>query len=215
MNPLSYMGVNPSSPSQLVIRDYAPTQNDSNILVGTIWLHFGQPNPNASDIYMLVAKSGGSATWLPFGSIDTINGLLPSNNNINIEGGPGIQITNQDDTITIAADSAWIKVPEDIPSLLMVTNKNYILQNIAGAVEMGLPLVSSVGDTISIVQSAGGTFFILQDDDQQVIYGSLETTVGDAGLVYCSGTRVIIKIVCTTANLVWQVVETLGTTTYT
>ncbi len=69
MNPLSYMGVNPTTPNNLLIREFAPTQNDlQNILIGTIWLNVKPSVINASDIYMLVSKAENVANWVPFGN---------------------------------------------------------------------------------------------------------------------------------------------------
>ena len=41
LNPLSYMGVNPSTPPQLVQENRAPTSNDHVYAVGTMWLVAG------------------------------------------------------------------------------------------------------------------------------------------------------------------------------
>lgn len=66
MNPLSYMGINSSSPSQMILRSWAPTNNDSNFLIGTMWLNTATETPTKADVYMLVAKPQGIARWISF-----------------------------------------------------------------------------------------------------------------------------------------------------
>lgn len=69
--PLSYMGVNPSSPAQTVFENRAPTPNDSkNYLLGTLWIwqtSIVNPTPppplTPASIWMLTALAQGQATW--------------------------------------------------------------------------------------------------------------------------------------------------------
>lgn len=79
LNPLSYMGVNPSTPPEMLIKKGAPTANDlGGIQLGTLWLNVSSlytsppTPPTQTDIYMLVSKSntgsGPVATWVQFGS---------------------------------------------------------------------------------------------------------------------------------------------------
>ena len=107
LNPLSYLGSNPSSPSQFIMRSYPPTANDSNMLIGTVWLNFGQSNPNASNVYMLVSKAGGEGVWAQYGMLITINGLTPSAGNIAITVTQGIGVTSTGNDIAISA-AFWI-----------------------------------------------------------------------------------------------------------
>ena len=59
LTPLSYKGVEASSPPNLVKITRAPTSNDyKNFNVGDIWL-----NPTSKISYMLVSVAGGVATW--------------------------------------------------------------------------------------------------------------------------------------------------------
>lgn len=55
-NALSYRGVNPLSPPELVIVHKAPTSRDfKNYTLGTIWLDVSGGIPTSADIYMLVS----------------------------------------------------------------------------------------------------------------------------------------------------------------
>ena len=59
LNPLAYLGVNPTTPPQLVTENRAPTSNDYvRFPVGTLWLV-----SNTNDVYILTNKSGNVATW--------------------------------------------------------------------------------------------------------------------------------------------------------
>jgi hypothetical protein len=214
LNPLSYLGSNPSSPSQFIMRSYPPTANDSNMLIGTVWLNFGQSNPNASNVYMLVSKSGGTGVWAQFGTLVTINGLTPSEGNIVINAGQGIAVSSEDNTITIS-DGTWVEVPSAVTTVALATNTNYTLENTTGSATLTLPTSSNVGDKIMIIQTAsGGAFTIAQNANQEIFAGSSHTTSGATGYVGCTGTRNVIEIICTTANLTWQVVNSIGTTSY-
>jgi hypothetical protein len=75
LNPLSYMGVRPITPQNFTLQGRAPTNNDyAEFDLGDLWLdvsNFEQSPPvapTATDIYMLVAKIGGVATWVTFGT---------------------------------------------------------------------------------------------------------------------------------------------------
>jgi hypothetical protein len=59
LNPLSYMGVTPTTPPQQVEENRVPTVNDyQGYPVGTIWMVKG-----TDDVYMLTQKTGNVATW--------------------------------------------------------------------------------------------------------------------------------------------------------
>src|SRR5574341_1989104 len=58
LNPLSYQGVEPSSPPLTLEVDRSPTSNDNTYNIGTMW--------NVKDtqqIWILLSLDGGVATW--------------------------------------------------------------------------------------------------------------------------------------------------------
>ena len=63
LNPLSYMGVEPSQPAQFIPFFRDPTPNDINFNIGTVWLNRKTETP-----WMLVNLDKGIATWIMFGS---------------------------------------------------------------------------------------------------------------------------------------------------
>jgi len=69
INPLSYLGVNPYSPPDLIVNKGAPTEsNFKNIQLGALWLDNSNDLPTVSDIYMLVKIQNGVARWVSLGS---------------------------------------------------------------------------------------------------------------------------------------------------
>lgn len=117
-NPLSYMGVTSRNPPQLIVKDFAPTVNDiENFQIGALWID--QPN---DDVYMLVDKASGQATWTYLGgAADTVETIttpdstvvVPDNHNINFLNGDGAAITGSGDDITFATtDIDTITTPD-------------------------------------------------------------------------------------------------------
>ncbi len=98
INPLAYMGVRPSAPSQFLVVTRNPTLNDKNYPLGTWWLNNNTPYP----LYILVNLAQGVATWLPIstsvvGSVETLTSntggaVPPLAGNINVVG-DGVTIT--------------------------------------------------------------------------------------------------------------------------
>ena len=92
LNPLAYVGVEPSTPPELVREKRRPTQNDyQNYTVGTIWLV-----KDTEEIWMLVDKKNNIANWTLTTSGD-LTFLTDDGNNahphlgiVTIIGGPNI-----------------------------------------------------------------------------------------------------------------------------
>src|SRR5690606_40586085 len=61
-NPLSYMGVKPPRPPNVITENRAPTTLDTNYDLGTMWVDTTTPQ-----VYFLAEVSGNTATWLPLG----------------------------------------------------------------------------------------------------------------------------------------------------
>ena len=63
INPLAYMGVEPSTPPQMVVETRPPTINDNNFNLGTYWLIAAPPPTTDWELWILVDLSQGIATW--------------------------------------------------------------------------------------------------------------------------------------------------------
>lgn len=65
LNGLPYLGVQATTPPQLLYVGRAPTVNDfRNINVGTLWLYVGQPSNNPIKLYMAATVIPGDAEWI-------------------------------------------------------------------------------------------------------------------------------------------------------
>jgi hypothetical protein len=115
LNPLSYMGVEPVQPPNLVAFNKSPTTNDSqNFNIGTLWL-----NETTQQVYMLTNLAQNVATWTllaagPFGDVQVLTGNIggavspDAGHNINIVGdGTSIDVVGNPgtNTLTISAVS--------------------------------------------------------------------------------------------------------------
>jgi len=76
LHPLAYMGVNPTTPPQMIHRNHAPTANDNkNVTIGTIWIITDTPN-----VYMLTGLAGSVATWTKIvsaTSVEIVDAVAP------------------------------------------------------------------------------------------------------------------------------------------
>lgn len=116
--------------------------------------------------------------------------------------GSGIGITNAAGSITISADNAgmnWQVVTTDQTG---TDNTGYIVDT-AGNVNVALPATSSIGDTFEVNSIGAGTFTITQAAGQQVVVGSLTTTLGAAGTIVGTGIGNWIQLTCYQANNLW------------
>lgn len=89
-NPLSYMGVKPPRPPNVINENRAPTTLDTNYDEGTEWV-----DSNAIMIYFLADVNGNTATWIPLGGgvvdVQSLTGnsggqVFPTAGNINVLG---------------------------------------------------------------------------------------------------------------------------------
>ncbi len=115
IDPLAYMGVEPSTPAQFVREGRNPTTSDyDGFIIGTVWIVRG-----TNAVWMLVDKADFIATWIQFtnniAGVNTLTGNIggavpPLAGNINVigatpytfSGNPGLNTLTLDDNGTIA-----------------------------------------------------------------------------------------------------------------
>ncbi len=83
--------------------------------------------------------------------------------------------------------------------------------NKAGTLALALPAVSVAGDVIEVanINTATGIQFT-QAANQQIFFAGSSTTLGATGTLTSSAVGDTMKIVCRTANLVWQTISVIG-----
>lgn len=121
---LAYLGVQPSTPSNFIVKQGAPTTNDyRNVNVGDWWLDnssmYLSPNaaPVAENLWMLVDVTNHIATWINFAGAEaalTLTGntggpVSPTAGNINVVGDAvTIAIAGNPGTSTLTASTTGI-----------------------------------------------------------------------------------------------------------
>lgn len=127
-----------------------------------------------------------------------------------ITAGTGISVTPGANTITIAASATSFAWSTITASQTAAVNNGYFI-NKAGTLALALPATSAVGDVIEVanINTATGVQFT-QAANQQIFIGNTSTTLGAAGTLTSIAVGDTLKIVCRTANLVWQVTSMVG-----
>jgi len=105
LHPLAYMGVEPSTPPNLITQNFPPTANDSEFNLGTMWIDLA-----TDDVYMLTNLDGGDATWTTIVTTSGDDGELligatgglPAWANLESSGG-SVTITNTANGINLEA----------------------------------------------------------------------------------------------------------------
>ena len=109
-NPLSYMGVKPPRPPNVIQDDRAPTNLDTNYDIGTIWVFYTMPQ-----VYILAQLVGNNAIWLPINAgsvgVSSLTGnsggaVPPTAGNINILATDGLTVVGNPGTSTLTIQSS-------------------------------------------------------------------------------------------------------------
>lgn len=136
---------------------------------------------------------------------------VPSAHNLNVLGGPGTNTTGSGSTITITVSGAgftW-NVVTSANNVVTLTKENGYISKGAVQVVFILPLTAAVGDTYRIV-GYGNLFKVTQNAGQSIVLGFSTTTAGVAGSVTATSSRDTLEIVCVTANLEFQIIDSTG-----
>lgn len=114
-------------------------------------------------------------------------------------------------------------ISQDIPSpliwtavnvdTLMAINNGYYTTG-GGTLNMTLPTVASAGLTIRIAGFESTGWKIVQNSGQQISFGNLTTTSGVTGYLQSTSATDCIEILCTTANVNFVVLSSMGNITF-
>lgn len=127
-------------------------------------------------------------------------------------GTPHVMTINETDgrvLITYSSLATWIDVTSPIASSSGVG----FFANEVGQTTIALPAISIVGSTISVSDSGGNGWRITQGAGQQIRLGNQATTVGVGGYIESNDIGDTVQLVCSIANLAWQVVSVIGNIT--
>jgi len=92
----------------------------------------------------------------------------------------------------------------------MVVQNGYFCISPGGALTLGLPATSVLGDLIEVVLAGATSFQITQSAGQQVVVGNQTTTAGVGGSITSTSQGDSIKLVCLTPNLKWYATSSIG-----
>lgn len=128
----------------------------------------------------------------------------------NITAGAGVSIVNGPGTITISATSGVVTWQRISASQTLVIDNGYICVSPGGALVLPLPAVSAIGDMIEITLDGATSFQITQAAGQQIRIGNQSTTAGVGGSLTSTQQGDSLRLVCSLANLSWNVLSSMG-----
>lgn len=203
LNPLAYIGVEPSEPSNMYMSPDSPTPTDiKNFNIGDFWV-----NTTSLILYVLVSQQRGVATWIPLsggGSGGAVNFVtnsgvaVESAGTINVVGdGTTITTSGSGDTVTFVATghfSSPITVPNGGTGDTSFTPYAVItggvtstspLQNVAGLGTTGQVLTSSGAGALPVwapVPGSTGAETFHTNSGDAVTSSNAITIVGTGGI---------------------------------
>jgi hypothetical protein len=206
INPLDYMGVEPSSPNNFIVQARNPATSDYNgYNLGDEWL-----NSLTMGVYKLVSKSGSSATWSPSGG-STVSSQFNTNSGnatpaagiLRILGGDNINTTGATNVVTVNLNDAI-----DLPitnaaftdgALLLGSDRflhSYGTESVFLGIDSGngtLTATGSVGiGNLTLNALTSGNYNVAVGDSAlaNVTSGSINIAIGNLSLVNATtGTR--------------------------
>lgn len=130
-----------------------------------------------------------------------------------ITAGSGITVTPGANTITIAASGAGLTWTVITANQSAVANNGYIC-NKASNLVLTLPTTAAVGTSIRVtgMNTALG-WTIAQNASQQIVCGTASTSVGVGGSLSSSNIYDSVELLCSTANLKWIAISSMGNIT--
>lgn len=221
INPLSYLGVESSSPMRFLSNNRAPTSKDHDgYNVGTLWL-----DTSGSSTYMLVDNAAGTATWQVFYTDATITDSIacdsgtctPSSQEISIVGDAFISTSGSSNTVTVAMSQGtdgqvFIGKTADVPAWANITSTGGTVTitngansiNLESAGVAGLQTLTAdsgtatpvAGDCIvtggsNLNTSASGATLTINMDDSITLGGTLTLSALGAGVVQTNSSGII------------------------
>lgn len=126
--------------------------------------------------------------------------------------GTGVAITNGAGSITVSTTGGGLAWQTIGASSTLAVNNGYICSS-GAALALALPATSSVGDTITVTLDGSTSWTITQAAGQSIQFGSSTTTVGAGGSLASTADGDTITMVCSVANLKFNVISSIGNIT--
>lgn len=157
--------------------------------------------------------SGGTGFGKTITGNDSV-ALSPTAGNWNIVGTQGVTTTGSGSTLTIHVAGeglTWNLTNANIANLAV--ESGYFCVSPGGALTLGLPATSVLGDTIKVVLDGAVSWQITQAAGQQIRVAKSTTTLGAGGSITSTAQGDSITLVCRVANTIWTAVDFVGNLT--
>jgi hypothetical protein len=155
-----------------------------------------------------VAGGGGSIQF-----VENTGSAVPSAGIVNVLGGSGIQTSGSGNTITITATGSGVTWQAISASQTLAPENGYFCVSPGGALSLALPAVSTLGNEIIVSLDGATSFTITQGAGQSIKFGSSVTTTGVGGSLGSTQQGDTVVLVCSVANLRWNVIDSIGNPT--
>jgi hypothetical protein len=111
------------------------------------------------------------------------------------------------ENLNLDNEISWQVVNQDIQ---LENDTGYII-SANNQVNLTLPTTAKVGNIIRILDYSAATFKITQNDNQQILFGRSETTIGQNGeLISPNSYRNALHLICVSENLEFMIVSSIG-----
>jgi hypothetical protein len=105
----------------------------------------------------------------------------------------------------------WVTTSTNVANMSVATG--YFCISPGGALTLGLPSTSALGDTIRVSLAGATSWQITQAAGQQIRLSSSTTTLGATGSLTSTAQGDSIELVCLTANTIWVAQDVIGNLT--
>lgn len=183
--------------------------SNSNALSGAGTLNYADLSfANSSDISV---STQNPLVWKPYATQGTSITATVGTSSFNQS---DFTVTNGFVSLTGAAGFDWNDINQSTQPANLVANNGYICQaGGTGNVSSALPSASRVGDLIEITLDGATSWTITQAVGQQIRLGISQTTSGVGGSIVSTQQGDSLRMVCSVANLRWNVLSSIGNLT--
>lgn len=132
---------------------------------------------------------------------------------LNVLGAAGTTVNATGNTLTVTVTGSGMTWTTISASQTLVVDNGYFCVSPGGALILLLPAVSSVGSEIEVSLDGATSFTITQGAGQQIRLGNATSTAGVVGSITSTQQGDSIRMVCSVANLKWNILSAEGNLT--